>query len=528
MKIERENLNGQERPKEPKEKEALAPESPEKTGEKTPGELALAVVDEIKEKEADFLAQTEAIIKQNPNLSEESLGQLEEISKEARQIASQAREEILGLTSQEVLPSSEKLQELTPEELSLIEEKYKINKEEAVRLILNGLNFLGATKVTPDPEVLSAKEFLELSERDLLKEASENPSALDVGEMGDDAFGIYVKSKNFNQVLGEKGPHSQCQKLKYENIDEINVFYWGDNIEKGLSKLTIPNDEHPQLSPLFSYGVYNQRSELVAILCFKTNALDKEADFSSGEIVNFDRVFYRHYSAENKDTFDQYTKEADGAIGRANFLLGLPKKAVPAVELILNGRKQFQATAPIYLDSDGLFHHLILVSKARLDLDLEGPTITMDEKNRARIIRHEYLHALDHFLGEGRRPFSVLHTKELVEIVDKYLFGGKLKTVKVCEGGDSPPWFAGSDDDMPYKVSKNFTEHYFLPDCPMAGHAKDHISELFVSALNNYLDPDFKKGLELKVPLERDNITKMYEEIIGLVKKRIKEKYEEK
>lgn len=121
-----EKLNSQEGLE---KKGGMGSESPEKIGEKNPSEFALAVADKIERKEADFLGQTEVMIKNNPDLPEESLGQLEEISKEARRIANQTKEKILGLISPEASLASEKLQELTPEELNLMMKRSGLKEE---------------------------------------------------------------------------------------------------------------------------------------------------------------------------------------------------------------------------------------------------------------------------------------------------------------------------------------------------------------------------------------------------------------
>ena len=417
------------------------------------------------------------------------------------------------IESREQIP--EKLQELTPEELNLLKERYGLSEEMTQKLIMEGLSLLGSTKVSRDTELLPSGGLSLLSEKDLIKETPQKPMALDVGDLGNDDFVIFVKSKKLREFLGKERPGVYPIKLKYENIDDVSVLA-GGIILKGLSKLPIPNDNYPRTTPVFSYGLHNPEDKLAGILCFRTNALDKEVKFSSEEFKNFAQIFYRHYSAQDREIFGQFTKEAEEVVASANSLLNLPDKAISPLELILSGRKQFMTRAGSYFGSKDILHRLILVSRWRLE-------DAGNKKNRARILRHEYLHLVDEALGKGRIAFSALRKKEWVEIVNRYLFDSKLNVENVCQGvGDL---FCRFDDDVAYKIKKNFSEHWFLPDCPMAGHAQNNIRELLASSLNNYLDPDFEKGIELKALVEREKIAEMYEEIVGLVGAGIKERY---
>lgn len=96
-----EKLNSEEKLE---KKGDLTPEIVEETGEKIPSNFALAVVENIKAEEANFYHETETILRENPNFSEDQIAQLKEVLNMARQVADSTQEEILKLVESETPP----------------------------------------------------------------------------------------------------------------------------------------------------------------------------------------------------------------------------------------------------------------------------------------------------------------------------------------------------------------------------------------------------------------------------------------
>lgn len=159
--------------------------------------------------------------------------------------------------------------------------------------------------------------------------------------------------------------------------------------------------------------------------------------------------------------------------------LGLPPGSVPNLELLFDDNLHYQANAHTYTDSTGR-HKLLTVGRLKLEACPEPD-------QRARLVRHEYLHLVDVVLGEGgeeegNKPMTLSQKigPELVALLNQRL-GVNLR---LAQGGFEFEY------ETKLQLGPLFSEQHLLGQAAPFGHAGDSPRELFASCLNIYLETD--------------------------------------
>jgi hypothetical protein len=276
-----------------------------------------------------------------------------------------------------------------------------------------------------------------------------------------------------------------------------------------FSKVIIPHDDYPRTEKLFVWAVTDREGKTLCILPLKTETIDQRI------ISRFGSVFLRGVETDAEERLIRtHLKEIENTIHAVNKEFGIPPNFVPNFEIILDGRVQgtFRAFAFSRKERSDEFHHMLFFGKQRIE-------VAQTRRNRLRLFRHEYLHILDHVLGEGGFPLTETKEAEILGLLERHVLR---KPITREEDGTFP--FEARE-----AISTHFMEGLFFAKEKgyIGGHPKDGTDELFASALTCYLDPAFRNTLRERTVKEQKAIAGFMDEITQLVEEAIKKRLSE-
>jgi hypothetical protein len=251
---------------------------------------------------------------------------------------------------------------------------------------------------------------------------------------------------------------------------------------------------HPD--KFFSFGIYNSKNELSAILPFDGKNKDQKVSWNMEFI---DKIYLREVEDSDVEKFfKDLAFQANQQMKVINEKLGIDNERRPKIDVLLSDEKKHKARAFNYLDEFNKRRGFIYLSKNRLKE--ESPN------NQLRIFRHEYLHNMDCALGVDDN-FSEKNKNKILAIASNILNQPiiSLPNDEKIQWGDK-----NAVSDL-FRESSFFDEGY-------EGHPTDNVREFFVSTMNIFLDPEFEKNLKNKSEKDQKKILEVANKIFDLAK----------
>jgi hypothetical protein len=387
---------------------------------------------------------------------------------------------------------------LSKEDQTKLEGYYKLPLEEIKEKVIVGLNLIGNETI--------GKAFSSSSEDEQFKRNETkfnldkiNGGKINLGELNINDFALYLKREKLTESSNLLSIKDGLSYLvgKFNNFPNEEGLYLFENDKNKNVKVSFENSNHIHLDKFFSYGLYNSKDELIAILPFDGKHKDQEVSWNTKCI---DKIYLR----ELKDTstekfFEDLILKVDKQMEMVNKKFDIEDEKRPKINVLLSDEEKFRAKAFTYLNELGEKNGLIYLSKRRLEED--------SVNNQLLIFRHEYLHNVDSVLGAGEN-FSQKNKDKILSIASNAL------NQVITSSSDKEEIKWGDKDTITYL----FSESSFF-DEGWEGHPTENIREFFVSSMNIFLDPEFEKNLKKKSKKDQKKILEVVNKIFELTKK---------
>lgn len=399
--------------------------------------------------------------------------------------------------------------ELSNENLLNISDKFNISQDEASQLVIAGDNLLGSPfSIGWFKRDLNHDKIPAYIDETQMSHIFTKPYGLDIGAtLPPSGIGLYLKNRallDYGYSIDDYG-NSNIKRSFNGNRprnDQWEYMYYHDG---NLSKVIFDIDNYPQPETFNSLGIYNSHDVLTAIIPLRNEVGDKQIqdpELQSGSIEN---IYIRDiYTPESEIDVNELVQEVDCAIADVHERLFLSDGKKPSVEVILDSNKNGFETATYshYYDSSGKLHHVLLLPKVRLDQ-------CRDKRDRKRLFRHEYIHAILMSQGHDEESIAEIRHKEIFQIVNEALFDGKLVIDNILRGNYT---FWPSNR----LIDDSFNEANYLPSAD-GGHASQDLEELLVSALTCYTDEEFEEGGNFVEANKKDRVRKAYGKFVAFI-----------
>lgn len=371
---------------------------------------------------------------------------------------------------------------LTDEEIEIIGRSFGLPSDKARELIVKGVQMIGSSAVTNDSNIT----FRDENEKSIVEDRKivsphDSPVAFNLDNSSNNRFAIFLQNSALLELMGVTQHTAEGfykLKGKYNGIDQREFSWFYDLFrESEVAKILLTIRNTPHKDDLFTFSFESTDGQTAAIIPFRLEQPDVTADVG---VQSIGEVFIRGTSTlENSANIMKYASELDREVANIKTQLNLPSH-ISRVEVIFDTQEKYGSPlASSYFKAADEEQQVIYTP-------VECLNSLKDQKHRARLLRHEYLHTLFNSIGNGGRSFTEINERQIFNIVNKHLFNGECLFEEVVSDGETH-W---PDSRKIYEV---FTEHNVFPDSPHLGHSESSISELFTSCINSYYDPEFDR-----------------------------------
>gem|GEM_PF-2935693 len=404
------------------------------------------------------------------------------------------------------------LAEMSLEEKTVLAAAYNLEQAEADAAVRAGLDLLASDVASTQ----ATRGGTDLALKPLPPLAGERK--LELGLVPASGLGLYLDRDRLGDELGRTlNVYDQVQVQVNAGASQeawIRPVYGQDG--EAAVMLDASTEQWPHSDRLSSIALLRDGRPAV-IFPLESQAPDLEYP---GDKAGLAKLYIR--GAQTPDAYSEvdieaYVEDAQVAVGQAREALGLDRDFAPAPWLMIDANQRaghggwYSSRTEPGADHDGM----IYVTGNRFHIGQK----TLPPLDRQRVIRHEYMHAVDYWLGDGEMPFSELHREDIALMVNESL-SGRRELPKPDKYDTEPPLWLEN-----HAVSQAFSEYYVVG--AEVGHASDNIREMMASLLNGVADPDYSNAFAQMSEAQRAKNLACQARIFDMVRARIEEKRHE-